>query len=187
MPHPLPSQLFCVALRKPQCCVCPAFDMPSSGASTWPCCPLETTLPECGPPRWLAMAPGRRVSLSTSLAQVHTASVLSNSPIQVPSHISYCGNHRPLQPILPPAHLPWWKEKYPLPSDFSIFDAPLCCPCPPTTRGGRLRGAVRPSHCHPRGAHAAHHSCCPWFLLQQEEVRTCPTGSQPPSLPQPLA
>lgn len=66
-------------------------------------------------------------------------------------------------------------------SDFSIFDPNLCHLL--ATRGGRLRGAARPSHCHPRGPHAAQHSCCPRFLLQQEEVMTSPILVPNPLLP----
>lgn len=55
--------------------MCPAYVMPSLGVSSWPCYPLETTPPEFGQPRWLAMAPGQKASLSTSPAQVDTASV----------------------------------------------------------------------------------------------------------------
>lgn len=174
--HPLPSMLFCVALRRPQYCVCPACDMPSLGVSTWPCCLLETTLPEFGRPHWLATARGQTVLLSTSLAQVRREPLSQN---WVPSHMSHCENHRPPTPPLPHPHFPLWQEKCPLISDFSlvlfcsdffIFDLTLCCPL--ATRGGRLWGAACPSHCHSRGAHAAHHSCCPWFLLWQEEVMT---------------
>lgn len=68
---PPPSQpAVCTACRRPQCFVCPVFDMPKLVGSSWLCCPLETTLLESGPPHWLAMAPGRMVLPSTSLVQV---------------------------------------------------------------------------------------------------------------------
>lgn len=144
VPHPSPSQLFCVALRRPQCCVCPACDMPSLGASSWPCYPLGTTLPECGQPPWLATALGQKVSLSTSLAQVYTASApdlysqtatprsLATSMETTAPH----GNHSPPIPSSPHPHLPLWKEKCPLHSDFSTFDPTLCCPPEEEDSGG---------------------------------------------------
>lgn len=63
---------------------------------------------------------------------------------------------------------------------FPTSDPTPCRPCALTSRGGRFRGAACPPHCHPRGAHAARHPHCPWFLLQQEEVRMCPMGPQGP-------
>lgn len=53
--------------------------------------------------------------------------LLPNSDPQVLSHI-HCGNHRAPIPSSPHPHLPLWKEKCPLPSDFSTFDPTLCCP-----------------------------------------------------------
>ena len=111
------------------------------------------------------------------------------TPTWTPTHISHCGNHRP--PELPP-HPPRILISHCV-LDFTIFlqlllfflffltspSLTLCCLL--ATRGGRLRGATCPSHRHPCGAHAAHHSCCSWFLLQQEEVMTSLTDSQPPS------
>lgn len=66
--------------------------------------------------------------------------VLPNSDPQVPSHIY--GNHSPPwkpQPPIPSSphpHLPLWKEKCPLHSDFSTFDPTLCCPPEEEDSGG---------------------------------------------------
>lgn len=131
VPPSFSQPAFCVALRRPQCCVCPACDMPSLGASTWPCCPLETTPPECGQPHWLATARGQKVSLSTSLAQVDTASVPDlYSQTATPRSLATSIVETTATPIpsSPHPHLPLWKEKCPLPSDFSTFDPTLCCP-----------------------------------------------------------
>lgn len=101
----------------------------------------------------------------------------------------------PKQPHLgPQPHLPLWKPQAPPPHPSPILTShcgkrsvlyPLTSPSLtlPATRGGRLRGAARPSHCHPRGPHAAHHSCCPRFLLRQEEVMTSPILVPNPLLP----
>lgn len=97
--------------------------------------------------------------------------VSPKSPTWSPAH------HKPLPCILPHPHLPAWKEKHGLLSDFYIFDSTLCCPL--TARGGGCWGAACPPHCHPCGAHAAHRSCCPWFLLRQEEVMISPTSPHP--------
>ena len=103
----------------------PACDMPSLGASTWPCCPLETTLPEFGQPHWLATAPGQTVSLSTSLAQVCRASVpdlySQTAPPGSPDTSPIVETTGPSTPSLLHPHLPLWKEKCLLSSDFSIF------------------------------------------------------------------
>ena len=105
--------------------MCPACDMPSLGASTWPCCPLETTLPEFGQPHWLATAPGQTVSLSTSLAQVCRASVpdlySQTAPPGSPDTSPIVETTGPSTPSLLHPHLPLWKEKCLLSSDFSIF------------------------------------------------------------------
>lgn len=155
--------------------MCPVFDMRSLGESTWPCCPLETTLPGLGQPHWLAMALGQTVLPSTSLAQVYAASVTDLYHRKAPPGPQPTTSPSPC--ILPHPHLPAWKEKHDLLSDFYIFDSTLCCPL--TARGGGCWGAACPPHCHPCGAHAAHRSCCPWFLLRQEEVMISPTSPHP--------
>lgn len=97
--HPLPSLAVCAAHRRPQCFVCPVFDMPKLVGSTWLCCPLETTLLKFGPPHWLEMVPGLTVLPSTSPVQVRQACF----PVQCSFSISPAHRH---SPVLPKKQLP---------------------------------------------------------------------------------
>lgn len=96
-PPPASQPAVCAARRRPQCFVCPVFDMPKLVGSTWLCCLLETTLLKFGPPHWLAMAPGLTVLPSTSPVQVRQTCFPIPSPFGIsPAH----------SPVLPKKQLP---------------------------------------------------------------------------------
>lgn len=106
-PPPASQPAVCAARRKPQCFVCPVFDMPKLVGFTWLCCLLETTLLKFGPPHWLAMAPGLTVLPSTSPVQVRQTCFPLRSASAPPMTILQCclrSSFHPDLSILPTLH-----------------------------------------------------------------------------------